>query len=69
MAMEYLVTACACGLDPASETMVVQAGLAVALATPFWFRGHIANAVRLVRRTGEAAVECADAAEDEAASD
>jgi hypothetical protein len=52
--MDHLVIACGCGLDPASEAFVVQSGLAVALAVPFWFRDRILGAARrFVGRRGE----------------
>jgi len=44
--MEQRLIACACGLDPGSEAMLVQAGLAVVVATPFWFRARLVNAFR-----------------------
>jgi hypothetical protein len=58
--MEQLLTACACGLDPGSETMLVQAGLAVVISTPFWFRARILNALRMFsgRREMPASEEC-----------
>jgi hypothetical protein len=32
------LVACACGLDPAAESMAAQAGIALALSAPWWFR-------------------------------
>ena len=43
------LVACACGLDPAAESMVAQAGIALALSTPFWFRDQIREAIRRLR--------------------
>jgi hypothetical protein len=55
-----LLLACACGLDPASETMLVQGGLAAALAAPWWFRGQIAGVVRRLIGTGPTTAELCD---------
>lgn len=54
--MELLVTACSCGLDPATESMAIQAGMALAISGPFWFRDHILNGLRRVIR-GRATAE------------
>jgi hypothetical protein len=43
------LVACACGLDPATETMAMQAGIAVALSMPYWFRDQIRDAIRRIR--------------------
>ena len=50
------VLACACGLDPAAESMAAQAGIALALSAPYWFRDHFRDAIRRLR--GEKADEC-----------
>jgi hypothetical protein len=47
--MDGLLLACSCGLDPASESMLVQTGLAAALSVPFWFRSQIFDVVRRLR--------------------
>ena len=44
-----LLIACSCGLDPASETMLVQTGIAAALSAPFVLRAQIADMVRRLR--------------------
>ena len=63
--MEHLLAACSCGLDPATETMALQIGLAAGLSVPFWFRDRIANVVRRLRGSGGTAEMCADPPEDE----
>jgi hypothetical protein len=47
--MDGLLLACSCGLDPASESMLVQTGLAAALSVPFWFRSQIFVVIRRLR--------------------
>ena len=64
-----LFVACSCGLDPASETMIVQTGLAVALGAPFWFRSQIADGIRRLRGIPPAPdIECAERNEGESGS-
>ena len=41
--------ACSCGLDPATETMAAQAGIAIAISAPYWFRDQIMAAARRLR--------------------
>jgi hypothetical protein len=48
--------ACACGIDPATESMVAQAGIALALSAPYWFRDQIRDVVRRLR--GRPAADC-----------
>jgi hypothetical protein len=45
-----LLTACSCGLDPATETMALQVAIASGVSVPFWFRDRIAGAVRRLLR-------------------
>lgn len=56
------VIACACGLDPAAESMVAQAGIALALSAPYWFRDQIREGIRRLRGRdrGPRADLCAD---------
>jgi hypothetical protein len=63
--------ACSCGLDPASESMLVQSGVALAISAPFWFREQIAAAVRRLRGLPPEVDRepCTDASEDRPASD
>ena len=60
------LVACSCGLDPASESMLVQSGVALAISAPFWFREQIAAAVRRVRGLPPKVEReaCSDASED-----
>jgi hypothetical protein len=56
--MDRVLIACSCGLDPAAETMAVQAGIAFALSAPIWFRQQITDTARracrrLMNRPGE----------------
>ncbi len=44
-----MLPACACGIDPASEVMALQTGLAAALAAPYFLRHRIAQLVRRIR--------------------
>jgi hypothetical protein len=44
--MDPLMIACSCGLDPATETMAVQAGIAAVLSAPWFLRGRLSQAVR-----------------------
>jgi hypothetical protein len=44
-----VVIACACGLDPATESMAAQLAIAAALSTPYWFRDRIREAIRRFR--------------------
>jgi hypothetical protein len=48
--MGVLPIACSCGLDPATETMAVQTGVAVVLSAPFWFRSQLTQAFHWTRR-------------------
>jgi hypothetical protein len=48
--MDQLVIACGvCGMDPATDTMLVQTGIAAVIAAPWWFRHRIADAIRRIR--------------------
>lgn len=58
------LVACACGLDPAAETMAAQAGIALALSAPWWFRDRIREAARRLR--GHGIDSCAVDKHDEA---
>jgi hypothetical protein len=47
--MDQLVIACGvCGTDPATDTMLVQTGIAAVIAAPWWFRHRIAGAIRRI---------------------
>ena len=50
------ILACACGIDPAAESMVAQAGIALALSAPYWFREQIRDVIR--RLSGRSADDC-----------
>jgi len=63
--MEHLLTACSCGLDPATESMVLNVGIAAGLSVPFWFRDQVANVVRRLRGSVESSEACADDRRDE----
>jgi len=65
--MDLLTIACSCGLDPATETMALQTGLALMLSTPFWFREQVASAARRlgIGRRATDSDECADSGDDE----
>jgi hypothetical protein len=56
------LVACACGLDPAAESMAAQAGIALALSAPWWFRDQIREGIRRLRGKGpnSAAHPCSD---------
>lgn len=60
------LVACACGLDPAAESMAAQAGIALALSAPWWFRDRIREAAR--RMLGRTTDEC-DGSTDEVEPD
>jgi hypothetical protein len=60
------LVACACGLDPATESMAAQVGIALVLSAPWWFRDQIRAAVGRLR--GDTRNEC-DAATDEVEPD
>jgi len=60
------LVACACGLDPATETMAAQFGIAIALSAPLWFRDQIRETVRRLR--GQTTKEC-DVSTDEVEPD
>jgi hypothetical protein len=48
--MDQLVIACGvCGMDPATDTMLVQTGIAAVIAAPWWFRHRIAGVFRRIR--------------------
>ena len=64
-----LLTACSCGLDPATETMALQTIIAAGVSVPFWFRGQIASAVGRLLGRGGTAGECTDTPEDQPRSD
>jgi hypothetical protein len=53
------VIACACGLDPAVETMAAQAGIAVALSAPYWFRDRIRAIMRRLLGREPDGLDCA----------
>ena len=63
--MGHLIVACSCGVDPATETMVVQTGLALAVSAPFWFRAQIVKAAQRLRGGPTPSDGCASAGEDE----
>lgn len=56
--MDVQLLGCACGLDPATETMAAQAGIALVISAPIWFRAQIFAVVRRIRR--READPCAD---------
>jgi hypothetical protein len=60
--MDHLIVACSCGLDPATETMALQSGIALALAAPIWFREQIAHGIR--RLLGQELPPPSEACED-----
>jgi hypothetical protein len=60
------LVACACGLDPATETMAAQIGIALVLSAPWWFRDQIREGLRRLR--GQTTKEC-DGSTDEVEPD
>ena len=58
--VELMLPACACGIDPASEVMALQTGLAAALTAPYVLRHRIAGIVRRMRRGHQPAPACED---------
>jgi len=51
--MLSIVACAACGMDPASDTMLVQAAIAGAMTVPWLLRDHAFRLVRRVRKMPE----------------
>jgi hypothetical protein len=66
--MLSIVACAACGMDPASDTMLVQAAIAGVMSLPWIFRGHAYKVMRRVRGKPEPAEEsCPLPADDDEA--
>ena len=58
------VVACACGMDPATEGMLVQFALAGVISVPVFFREQAYSVIRRVRGKPEATAESCPLAAD-----
>lgn len=47
--VHHLIACAACGMDPATDTFVVQSMLAAVIAAPWFFRGQIGSVIARVR--------------------
>lgn len=56
------VIGCACGMDPATEGMIVQVAIAGVVSVPFFFRERAHRFVRRLRRMPDPSEEWCDLA-------